>query len=306
MKKIISPNIKGSGPTRLADKLRSLVAEDLEIAALDGQITIYEAWALDGDRVKVQVEMRLPDQSYRMLTRVVSFPLPPETKVSYRDWTITVTPSWYGFGWRVFDESGAAVGESSEDVHSAEYAQKNAQRDVDRHLAERVMREFQSTKLSGGRKTPSPVAPPSIPLSPTPPPAQPEETSPAPTQTLPAPVARAAVEIEAAAAEEKNDASLLPAILAGHYTPGVAEKVNRFYSAVGEIFEAWVRRRGSAHTRRAYRTDVMSFVKFMELAWPEEATRLLTVKISDVLTYVEYVKLERDMGIGEQRNREYA
>jgi site-specific recombinase XerD len=39
----------------------------------------------------------------------------------------------------------------------------------------------------------------------------------------------------------------------------------------------------------------MSFVKFMELAWPEEATRLLTVKIADVLAYVEYVKLERDM-----------
>jgi site-specific recombinase XerD len=56
-----------------------------------------------------------------------------------------------------------------------------------------------------------------------------------------------------------------------------------------------VRRRGSAHTRRAYRADVMSFVKFMELAWPEEATRLLTVKIADVLAYVEYVKLERDM-----------
>ena len=92
MKKILSPKIKGSGPARLADKLRSLVADDTEIAALDGQIAIYEAWALDdGDRVKVQVELRLPDQSYRMLTRVVSFPLPPEMKVSHRDWTIVAT-----------------------------------------------------------------------------------------------------------------------------------------------------------------------------------------------------------------------
>ena len=98
MKKIISPMIKGSGPARLADKLRSLVAEDPEIAALGGQIAIYEAWALDGDRVKVQVELRLSDQSYRMLTRVVSFPMPPEMKVSHRDWTIIVMPSWYDFG----------------------------------------------------------------------------------------------------------------------------------------------------------------------------------------------------------------
>jgi integrase/recombinase XerC len=295
MQKIISPNMKGSGPARLANKLRSLVAEDPEIAALDGQITIYEAWALDGDRVKVRIEVRLPDGSYRMLTRVVAFPPPPERQVSYRDWTIVVAPSWYGFGWRIFDESGAAAGESPEDVGDADYALERAQRAVDRHLGERVAREFESAKLSRGRKAPSPATPPSTPLSATPPPAQPEETSPAEMQTLPATVAQTATEIEATEAEKRDDASLLPAILAGHYTPGVAEKVNRFYSAVGDIFEAWVRRRGSAHTRRAYRADVMSFVKFMELAWPEEAARLLTVKIADVLAYVEYVKLERDM-----------
>jgi len=98
MKKILSPKIKGSGPARMADKLRSLVAGDPEISALGGQITVYEARALDGDRVKVRIEVRLPDQSYRMLTRVVSFPLPPEMKVSHRDWTIVVAPSWYGFG----------------------------------------------------------------------------------------------------------------------------------------------------------------------------------------------------------------
>jgi hypothetical protein len=50
-----------------------------------------------------------------------------------------------------------------------------------------------------------------------------------------------------------------------NYTPAVAEKVNKFYFSVGDIFEAWVRRRGSAHTRRAYRADVMSFVKFRAL-----------------------------------------
>jgi hypothetical protein len=142
MKKILSPKITGTGQARLANKLRSLVADDQEIAALDGQvtITIYEAWALGGNRVKVQVELRLPDQSYRMLTRIVSFPLPPEMKVPHRDWTIVVTPSWYGFGWRILDESGAAAGESSEDVGEADYAIENARREVNRQLAERVRR----------------------------------------------------------------------------------------------------------------------------------------------------------------------
>jgi site-specific recombinase XerD len=294
MKKIISPMIKGSGPARLADKLRSLVAEDPEIAALDGEITIYEAWALDGDRVKVRIEVRLPDRSYRALTRVVAFPLPPELQVSYRDWTIVVAPSWYGFGWRIFDESGAAAGESPEDVGDADYALERAQRAVDRQLGERVTRAFQSARPVPGRKAPLPVAPLSTLMPAAPPAAKSEEKSP-PPQESPTTIARPVAEVSAAEAEERDGASLLPAILAGHYTPGVAEKVNKFYSTVADIFEAWVRRRGSAHTRRAYRADVMSFVKFMELAWPEEATRLLTVKIADVLAYVEYVKLERDM-----------
>src|SRR5262245_22520575 len=120
-------------------------------------MAIYEAWALGGDRVKVQVELRLPDQSYRMLTRVVSFPLPPEIKVSYRDWTIIVTPSWYGFGWRLLDESGAAAGESSEDVGEADYAIENGRREVNRQLAERVTREVQAGNSLRGPQGPGTV-----------------------------------------------------------------------------------------------------------------------------------------------------
>jgi hypothetical protein len=52
--------------------------------------------------------------------------------------TIVVMPSWYGFGWRVLDESGAAAGESSEDVGEVDYAIENARREVNRQLAERV------------------------------------------------------------------------------------------------------------------------------------------------------------------------
>lgn len=159
MKKILSPKISGTGPARLADKLRSLVAADPEIAALGGQITVYEAWALDGDRVKVRIELRLPDQSYRALTRIVAFPQPPEMKVSYRNWTIFVTASWYGFGWRILDEAGAAAGESPEDVGDDGYALQNARREVDRHLGERVMRDFQSAKPPSSRNAALPVTP---------------------------------------------------------------------------------------------------------------------------------------------------
>lgn len=84
----------------------------------------------------------------------------------------------------------------------------------------------------------------------------------------------------------------LPQVLAGHATPAVVEQVRKFYVSVAEIFELWVKRRASVHTQRAYRGDVMSFVQFLEFAWPEDATRMLAVKITDVLAYVDYMKDE--------------
>ena len=52
-----------------------------------------------------------------------------------------------------------------------------------------------------------------------------------------------------------------------------------------EIFERWVTRRSSKHTQRAYRQDVMDFVQFLGLRWPEESTRLFTVSVAEVLTF---------------------
>lgn len=84
----------------------------------------------------------------------------------------------------------------------------------------------------------------------------------------------------------------LPVIFAGHATPAVAEKVRKFYFSVAEIFELWVRRRSSKHTQRAYRADIMSFVRFLEIEWPKDAIRMLEVKIVDVLAYVDYLRDE--------------
>ena len=80
----------------------------------------------------------------------------------------------------------------------------------------------------------------------------------------------------------KND---LPAILAGRTTPVVRERVQDFFSSITAIFEAWVQRRQSQHTQRAYREDVMSFVTFMRIEWPRDATELLRVSVKDVVAF---------------------
>lgn len=74
----------------------------------------------------------------------------------------------------------------------------------------------------------------------------------------------------------------LPPILAGNQTPATARKVEQFYYSVAGIFEAWVKRRNSPHTQRAYREDVMSFVRFLEIEWPQQAVRLLAASVGDV------------------------
>lgn len=68
------------------------------------------------------------------------------------------------------------------------------------------------------------------------------------------------------------DELFLPPILAGGVTPENRARVESFYFSVASGFEAWVKRRRSEHTRRAYRGDVMAFVQFMNWSWPGEAS----------------------------------
>jgi Phage integrase, N-terminal SAM-like domain len=84
----------------------------------------------------------------------------------------------------------------------------------------------------------------------------------------------------------------LPPILAGRHTQAVSAQVRRFYLSVGDIFERWVARRSSKHTQRAYRQDVMDFVLFMGLKWPDDATRLFTVSVADVLAFRDQMLAE--------------
>jgi len=77
----------------------------------------------------------------------------------------------------------------------------------------------------------------------------------------------------------------LPPILVGRATPAVAAQVGSFYGSVAEIFERWVTRRQSLHTQRAYRQDVMDFVQFLGLRWPEELARFFTVSVAEVQAF---------------------
>lgn len=82
-----------------------------------------------------------------------------------------------------------------------------------------------------------------------------------------------------------SSALSLPPVLSGRETEAVQAQVEGFYSNVASIFELWVNRRESPHTRRAYRDDVMAFVRFMGWRWPQDASGLLSVSIAQVLDF---------------------
>jgi site-specific recombinase XerD len=83
----------------------------------------------------------------------------------------------------------------------------------------------------------------------------------------------------------KKDQPELPPILAGAKTPAIRQRVEDFFFSVASIFESWVSRRQSPNTQRAYREDIMAFVKFQAIAWPEQAIALLTVSVRDVVAF---------------------
>jgi site-specific recombinase XerD len=86
----------------------------------------------------------------------------------------------------------------------------------------------------------------------------------------------------------------LPPVLGGHDTPSMRARVASFYGGIAEMFERWVDRCGGHNTRRAYRHDVMDFVRFLDLCWPEDAHELLRVTVKDVQRW-------RDGLLGAQR-----
>src|SRR5579871_1176423 len=77
-----------------------------------------------------------------------------------------------------------------------------------------------------------------------------------------------------------QNASELPPILRGQITTEVEEQVRHFVFSVAGIYQTWLGRRTSPHTRRAYDQDVMHFVRgYLRLEWPERASELLRVSV---------------------------
>jgi integrase/recombinase XerC len=101
----------------------------------------------------------------------------------------------------------------------------------------------------------------------------------------------ALIESLSGSSDEPPLAREAPPILVGSHTETVARKVESFVNAVAEMFERWVARCESRHTQRAYRQDDMAFVEFMKLRWPEDAPKLLTVRVADVQDYRSMLSL---------------
>jgi len=95
------------------------------------------------------------------------------------------------------------------------------------------------------------------------------------------------VDVTLIPSEEKLPA--LPPVIVGAFTPEIESRVENFYNSIAAIFEAWVKRRKSAHTQRAYRGDVMAFVRFRGIEWPKDAPKLLRVSILDVQAFREHM-----------------
>lgn len=81
----------------------------------------------------------------------------------------------------------------------------------------------------------------------------------------------------------------LPPVLAGTLTPEVGARVEGFYTAVPDIFERWVRRCRSEHTRRSYREGVLAFVRYLGLTWPGEGAALLSVSVGQVQEFGDWL-----------------
>jgi site-specific recombinase XerD len=75
----------------------------------------------------------------------------------------------------------------------------------------------------------------------------------------------------------------LPTLTPPPTLPGPpSDRLRTFYDSVPELLDTWLGRRTSPHTQRAYRSDVLSFVGFLRLPWPQEAGALFSATVRDV------------------------
>jgi len=100
------------------------------------------------------------------------------------------------------------------------------------------------------------------------------------------------VKVEVLPAPPTSMPANLPPILAGHATGKMQQQVTGFYHSIPDIFERWVNRRTSPHTQRAYRGDVIAFMAFRGIRWPQDAIQLCTVTVGDVQDWRDEMEAE--------------
>ena len=91
----------------------------------------------------------------------------------------------------------------------------------------------------------------------------------------------------------------LPPNLAGRFTLDVKHRVESVYFSATSCFDFWVKRRRSRNTQSACREDVMAFVDFLGISWPENSWEQLSVSIKDVLAFRDQL-IER--GVAPKRS----
>jgi site-specific recombinase XerD len=63
----------------------------------------------------------------------------------------------------------------------------------------------------------------------------------------------------------------LPLVFLSWSSSEPSERIESFCRCIDDIFETWVNRCNSPHTRRAYREDVLAFAAFVGIRWPQNA-----------------------------------
>jgi site-specific recombinase XerD len=78
----------------------------------------------------------------------------------------------------------------------------------------------------------------------------------------------------------------LPPILLGKATPEVQQQVQSFCFSIAQLYDSWLNRCLSPHTRRAYDQDIMAFARgFLGLSSPGQAHQLLRVSVHQTQAY---------------------
>jgi site-specific recombinase XerD len=90
-----------------------------------------------------------------------------------------------------------------------------------------------------------------------------------------------------------GDRPELPPILTGTETPAIRQRVEKFFLSIPEIFETWVARRKSPHTQRGYREDFMAYVRFLGIAWPRDAGRILLATVGEAQAFRDQLLAEK-------------